>query len=389
MRAAKAILCGVALGLLAASVPATAQEVPGGVNVVATGSGTTFTDANGMTLYTHDRDIQAGHSLCNQKCEEAWPPLRPQDGARPFADWTIIQRADGSQQWAYKNHPVYAYRKDAYPGARFGERPENEAWHVAGAPIETPSEVKVAARMGGKILVDARGLMLYSLDTDKVSVVASREVLQDARASGDVTVVHSGCKGACLAEWQPLEAAWIALPIGNWTVVMREDGSRQWAYQGKPLYTHPADGKNQNIPLTAQKAWRPVVLEPPSPLPSWVTLQETDGGVVLADGKGRTLYEYEAELNVNRPSGGASERGCDPWCMNLYVPVLATGETAPIGDWSVVTMADGRKQWGFKGMGLYTYTRDREPGSIEGTLAYRIWHTIKRDGTMMQGTGGG
>jgi predicted lipoprotein with Yx(FWY)xxD motif len=387
MPTAKTIIGVVAAGLLATSLSATAQERPAGVNVVNTGSRVMFTDAKGMTLYTYDLDTQVGQSACNQKCEEAWPPLRPQDGSKPLADWSIIQRADGSPQWAYKDHPIYAYRKDAYPGARFGERPENEAWHVAGAPIETPVEAKVAARMGGRVLVDARGLMLYSLDTDKLSDAPPHKGSQ--AAIRDAAIVHSECSGACLVEWQPLEAAWIARPIGSWTVAKREDGSRQWVYQGKPLYTHPADGKNQDIPLTAKKAWHPAVLEPPPPLPSWVTLQETDGGMVVADGKGTTLYAYEADKNVNRPSGGASERGCDEWCMKLYVPVLAAGDFKTIGDWSVISMADGKKQWAFKGMGLYTHTRDREPGSIEGTLAYRVWHTIKRDGTMMQGTGGG
>lgn len=28
---------------------------------------------------------------------------------------------------------------------------------------------------------------------------------------------------------------------GKWTVVMRDDGSKQWAYAGKPLYTFVKD----------------------------------------------------------------------------------------------------------------------------------------------------
>jgi len=29
----------------------------------------------------------------------------------------------------------------------------------------------------------------------------------------------------------------------NWTVITRDDGSKQWAYMGKPLYTWAKDSK--------------------------------------------------------------------------------------------------------------------------------------------------
>jgi predicted lipoprotein with Yx(FWY)xxD motif len=30
---------------------------------------------------------------------------------------------------------------------------------------------------------------------------------------------------------------------GNWTIVTRDDGSKQWAYKGKPLYFWAKDAK--------------------------------------------------------------------------------------------------------------------------------------------------
>ena len=32
-------------------------------------------------------------------------------------------------------------------------------------------------------------------------------------------------------------------PAGAYTIVMRDDGARQWAYKGKPVYTYQADQK--------------------------------------------------------------------------------------------------------------------------------------------------
>jgi len=34
-----------------------------------------------------------------------------------------------------------------------------------------------------------------------------------------------------------------ALPSGFWTIATRDDGARQWAYQGYPVYTNANDKK--------------------------------------------------------------------------------------------------------------------------------------------------
>ena len=41
--------------------------------------------------------------------------------------------------------------------------------------------------------------------------------------------------------WPPLAAAAGAADDGDWTVITRDDGAKQWAYKGKPLYTYRAD----------------------------------------------------------------------------------------------------------------------------------------------------
>jgi predicted lipoprotein with Yx(FWY)xxD motif len=51
----------------------------------------------------------------------------------------------------------------------------------------------------------------------------------------------SHCSGQCATAWPPLMAADGAKAEGDWSVVTRDDGKKQWAYKGKPLYTFARD----------------------------------------------------------------------------------------------------------------------------------------------------
>ena len=57
----------------------------------------------------------------------------------------------------------------------------------------------------------------------------------------DTEANKSTCVDRCLAAWPALAAAADAKNDGDWTVVARDDGSKQWAYKGKPLYTFARD----------------------------------------------------------------------------------------------------------------------------------------------------
>ena len=87
--------------------------------------------ANGMTLYTFDKDAAgSGKSVCNGPCATNWPPLMAGADAKPSGDWTVITRDDGAKQWAYKGKPVYTWVKDAKPGDTTGDGFANGAWHA-------------------------------------------------------------------------------------------------------------------------------------------------------------------------------------------------------------------------------------------------------------------
>ncbi|WP_334157462.1 COG4315 family predicted lipoprotein [Oryzomicrobium sp.] len=121
-------LYGLALvGLLSLTACAT----PGDTMAPARMQGRMLVGANGMTLYTLDRDPADGSkSTCIGPCATNWPPLYAEAGAKPMGAWTLVTRDDGRQQWAYKGKPLYYWSKDKAPGDAGGEGMAN-VWHVA------------------------------------------------------------------------------------------------------------------------------------------------------------------------------------------------------------------------------------------------------------------
>ena len=94
---------------------------------------------------------------------------------------------------------------------------------LAIAALPVAAQTAPAMKGADGALTDARGMTLYTFDKD---------------AGG-----KSACNGPCAANWPPLAAAADARAYGEWTVITRDDGSRQWAYEGKPLYRWSKDAK--------------------------------------------------------------------------------------------------------------------------------------------------
>jgi len=121
----------IAAAIMAAAIPfAHAQDHAGGAIMVSkTDKGNVLTDAKGMTLYTFDKD-EAGKSNCYDTCATNWPPVKADTGAQPDGDFTVVERTDGTAQWAYKGKPLYLWVKDTKPGDMTGDG-VNDVWHTA------------------------------------------------------------------------------------------------------------------------------------------------------------------------------------------------------------------------------------------------------------------
>ena len=79
--------------------------------------------------------------------------------------------------------------------------------------------------VSGGLLTTPQGMTLYVFD-------------KDVADSG-----KSACNGPCAANWPPLMAAADARASGEYSIVVRDDGARQWAVKGKPLYLWIKDQK--------------------------------------------------------------------------------------------------------------------------------------------------
>ena len=61
--------------------------------------------------------------------------------------------------------------------------------------------------------------------------------------TGDDEPGRSKCNGQCRLLWPPLMADADAKPKGPFTIALRDDGTRQWALRGRPLYRWASDRK--------------------------------------------------------------------------------------------------------------------------------------------------
>ena len=81
------------------------------------------------------------------------------------------------------------------------------------------------AKVSNGVLTDQKGMTLYTTDRDV--------------PNSDKSV----CVGRCAENWPPFAAKSSDKPQGDYTIITREDGSKQWAYKGKPLYLWVKDKK--------------------------------------------------------------------------------------------------------------------------------------------------
>jgi predicted lipoprotein with Yx(FWY)xxD motif len=105
---------------------------------------------------------------------------------------------------------------------------------AATATAALASEVPIRKTKAG--LVDENGKTLYTYDKD--------------------TADKSACNGACAAAWPPAKASPKARAQGDFGILTRDDGSKQWSYKGKALYAYAKDKPGEKTGDGAQGSWR-------------------------------------------------------------------------------------------------------------------------------------
>jgi predicted lipoprotein with Yx(FWY)xxD motif len=116
-------------------------------------------------------------------------------------------------------------------------------------------------------------------------------------------------------------------------------------------------------------------------------------GPVFADAKGKTLYNWPLRDLRNGPAGEQKgkptcgdtkyttnaglmspypgglvlpEVETRPTCVQAWPPVYAGADAQPVGKWTVLDRPDGKKQWAYDGLALYTSVLDHGLGDVIG-----------------------
>lgn len=340
----------------------------------------------GKPLYTFNDDANAGGKpTCVDACAKEFIPYAAPAGAVAVADWSIVTRPDGTKQWAYQNLPLYVYS---------GKDPRGEP--AQGGLSTTGAESPDNFDPGSKLYSPKQGWKRAAYDPTKtIPMPAGIELTSIASANG-YAFVNSSTKMVTYTlktppksdAWQPVYAPTLALPVGDFTVLRREDGTSQWAYKGKGLYNYTGDYAPDDITGITEKGAE-VALALKHFTPKEVGVQVIPGrGPLLVTAKGNmsiyTISRQHLQYGGRQVRGGyrysymdakaVGTKGCDAntECSRMYKPVLAPADAKSWGFWEVMTRADGKKQWAYRGSALYTYAEDKKPGDILGNNRHVI-----------------
>ena len=335
-----------------------------------------YADATGALAYVSGAE-------CDAACRTQWAPVPAPPTAQPFGDWTAIDPAGagdagGVRQWAYKGHALYvpaapskdAPSKDApYKTCVPSRGAEITDWCVAlfqpEADVAMPDGITAfaTADANGVALAEHSGLTLYLFD-------------------GDVARDGQSClKAPCARAWSPLAAPAMARGRGDFAAVERSDGTRQWAYKGRALYTYqgdtaPGDVKGVNIDPHFSTALLVAYATPPG-----LNVGTAAGfGTIWTDAAKMTLYGHHRGGDRRRGQGRLPfppDLNCDDACRKDWTPVLAAPEATPSGYWTLTRLPDGARQWLYRGIPLYGFRGDAVPGDVKGKFRY---NPFVRDG---------
>jgi predicted lipoprotein with Yx(FWY)xxD motif len=310
-------------------------------------------------------------------CTDLWPPVLAAEDARPVGKWTTVYRKDGTRQWTYEEQPLYVSVLDRKPGdvlggttRRYGG--DSPAFRVpVGPPPRVPPGFAIKTTTVGRLLTTENNYSVYAYDKD----------LADA----------SMCNAECARTWIPVTAPAMAEGRGEWSVIERSPGVRQWVFRQKPLYTYVLDPRSWSLEGSDVPGWNNVYTQLAPPVPDNFTIQDTLVGQVLADSRGMTIYTYVCgddsidQLSCDHPGDTQVYRlamcgGGDPAkCLKSWPYVRAdVGANSDSRAWRVINIdphtghlataeqSSAVSVWAYRDRPVYTYGGDQQPGDVNG-----------------------
>lgn len=311
-------------------------------------------------------------------CVQHWPPVYASNDAKSVGSWSILERTDGTRQWAYKGSALYTSHLDHRPGETNGGSLNENRREAGGAPrfpvgprSAVPAQFEVLSKAHGRLIVAAEGkFSVYSYDKD--------------------TSTKSNCIGECLDDWKPILAPDSAVPQDEWSTITRPGGTKQWAFRGKPLYLHIDDSKGASYEGGDVPGWHNVFTQRSPNFPAGFKVVDTNAGQVIVDSHGKTIYFYNCgedtpdTLFCDSPGSPPEYRwavcgGGDPErCLRTFPYVSADkGAKSNSLAWSIIDVepktgalaAPGMESvhvWAFRGRPIYTFAQDTFPGDLGG-----------------------
>lgn len=259
--------------------------------------------------------------------------------------------------------------------------------------VQMPPGFRVeASELEGSVFADARGRTLYSWPQqelrngnagdpkDRSNCSDVRETATDGLMSpypaGQI-LPDLAIRPSCTQEWPLVRAAPGAKPVGDWTIIKRNDGIEQWAYKGQALYTsvldrQPGDTYGGTLRSGGEgsgdaPAYR-IPVGPPPDVPPGLAVRTTALGRLLVTVDGSYSVYYSDQDGRNRSNCGAA-------CGESWQPVLAPASARAHGAWTVIERTPGVWQWAFRGKPIYTYAIDKKPRSQAGSDVPG-WHDV-------------
>ena len=226
--------------------PADMRSLPDGLDarLVTSASAVALTDVDGHTLYTFSGDARHDNQSCAQsQCDSPWRPVLAPALAMGTGDFSIVSRADGSTQWAYRKHPLYSYRGDLLPGDAHGAGVDKN-WSVAVLTQNfAPAHVNVVHMDGYGDALALNGMTLYGGYSFEKRWGGRnlRDTFTNVYQKGKELGGAACADAECLKTWKPFLAPADARANGFWEPVTRADGTKQWAYKGYALYSYAGD----------------------------------------------------------------------------------------------------------------------------------------------------